>query len=108
MGPHLPPSTYCPAFVQSARPTRSISRVTDQPELNFTLGHPTPSREHGRPEPSEIRKPRQNEGVENRHRDALRRIYQADDALRREGKEPELFRLVHSGGMGREIDHPCW
>jgi hypothetical protein len=41
--------------------------------------------------------------MENRHRDALRSIYQADDGLRRDGREPEVFHLRHPGGMAQEI-----
>jgi predicted nucleotide-binding protein len=47
-------------------------------------------------------------GVEHRHEDALRRILQADDALLRDGREPEAFHLRHTGGGGREISHPRW
>jgi predicted nucleotide-binding protein len=46
--------------------------------------------------------------MENRHIDALRRIGQADEAWSRDGHEATIFNLVHSGGMQREIDHPCW
>ncbi|HWA54803.1 MAG TPA: nucleotide-binding protein [Solirubrobacterales bacterium] len=45
--------------------------------------------------------------MENRHLDALRRIAQADEAWSRDGHEPTIFLLGHSGD-GREIDHPRW
>jgi hypothetical protein len=46
--------------------------------------------------------------VDNRHRDALRRIGQADAQLQREGREPDTFHLQHEGGMRRSIDHARW
>src|SRR5687767_3278161 len=46
--------------------------------------------------------------MENWHRDALRRIYQADNSLRRDGREPETFHLEHTGGMQSHIDHSRW
>jgi hypothetical protein len=45
--------------------------------------------------------------VESRHRDAWRRIRQADKTLEEKGREPEIFLLLHTGS-GREILHPCW
>lgn len=46
--------------------------------------------------------------MENRHRDALRRILQADAALSRDGLEPRPFHLMALGGMRRVINHPRW
>lgn len=48
-------------------------------------------------------------GVEPRHQDALRRIFEADRALMREGHGPEPFRLRFSGeAFDGEIEHRCW
>lgn len=46
--------------------------------------------------------------MENRHLDALRRIYQADQSLSREGREHQAFHLRHAGGMESHVDHPRW
>jgi hypothetical protein len=46
--------------------------------------------------------------VEERHRHVLRRIYQADRSLADDGQEQESFRLMHTGGMQKQIDHPRW
>ena len=46
--------------------------------------------------------------MENRHRDALHRILQADATLSRNGREPRPFYLMALGGMGRAIDHSGW
>ncbi len=45
--------------------------------------------------------------MENRHRDALRRIAEADDMWSKDGHEPVAFHLVPRG-MRKEIDHPNW
>lgn len=50
---------------------------------------------------------RENHPVEDRHRSALRRIYQADRMLADDGREPSLFHLMYTGG-GRRMDHPRW
>lgn len=46
--------------------------------------------------------------VENRHRQTLFRILQADESLQRDGREPEAFHLRRSGGMKQQVEHPCW
>lgn len=46
--------------------------------------------------------------MENRHRDALLRIHEADRLWATDGHEPESFSLVHAGGLRREILHPAW
>lgn len=46
--------------------------------------------------------------MDSRHNDALRRIYEADLTLARDGREPEQFHLRHSGGMESDIEHPRW
>jgi hypothetical protein len=46
--------------------------------------------------------------MEHRHRDALRRIYQAEQIWTNQGKQPRSFMLMHLGGMRSEIDHPAW
>jgi hypothetical protein len=45
--------------------------------------------------------------VEPRLASLLERIYQADAALRRVGRDPDVFLLVH-GGVTRQIQHPRW
>jgi len=48
-------------------------------------------------------------GVKPRHEDALRRIFEADSTLEREGRAPESFRLAFSGESPHgEIEHRCW
>lgn len=48
-------------------------------------------------------------GVEPRHQDALRRIFEADRASAREGHDPEPFRLRFSGeALDGKIEHRCW
>lgn len=46
--------------------------------------------------------------VEQRHRDLLLRAYQAEAKWSAESGDPRTFLLLHSGGMQRHIDHPCW
>jgi hypothetical protein len=46
--------------------------------------------------------------VEVEHRNALTRIHQAEVAWRKDGNPPRSFRLVHTGAMQSEIDHPRW
>jgi hypothetical protein len=46
--------------------------------------------------------------MEHRHRDALRRIYQAERIWTDGGNQPRSFMLLHRGGMRSEIDHPAW
>ena len=46
--------------------------------------------------------------MENRHKDALRRITQADAIWAKDGHEPVVFHLVPRGGMQRHVDHPRW
>jgi hypothetical protein len=46
--------------------------------------------------------------MENRHRDALSRFYEADRLLAKDGREPETFQLLHTGGMQSQISHPRW
>jgi len=46
--------------------------------------------------------------MEHRHRDALRRIYQAEKIWADRGNQPRSFMLLHRGGMRSEIDHPAW
>jgi hypothetical protein len=46
--------------------------------------------------------------VESEHRDALRRVYQAEQAWRQEQQPSRPFLLLHTGGMQSEIDHPGW
>jgi predicted nucleotide-binding protein len=45
--------------------------------------------------------------VEPRHVDALRRIFQADSYLQRQGQGPESFIFVQTFG-GDSVEHPCW
>jgi tetratricopeptide (TPR) repeat protein len=46
--------------------------------------------------------------MEPRHRDALRRIYQAEQVWAGQGGEQRSFMLLHLGGMRSDIDHPAW
>jgi hypothetical protein len=46
--------------------------------------------------------------MEHRHREALRRIAQADDMWCSDGNEPIAFHLMPLGGMNEVIDHPNW
>jgi hypothetical protein len=46
--------------------------------------------------------------VEYRHRYALLRIHQSDRSLADDGLPPDVFNLIHRGGMRRQIDHPRW
>jgi SEFIR domain len=46
--------------------------------------------------------------MEHRHRDALRRIYQAEKIWADRGNQPRSFMLLHRGGMRSEVDHPTW
>jgi predicted nucleotide-binding protein len=46
--------------------------------------------------------------MDTRHEDGIRRIFQADKAWSDDGHEPQLFHLLHTGGMQSEIDHPRW
>lgn len=46
--------------------------------------------------------------MENRHRDALCRIAEADGMWSKDGHEPVAFHLVPRSGMTKEIDHPNW
>lgn len=47
--------------------------------------------------------------MEHRHREALRRIYQADRMLQEDGREPEQFVLYPAGGPnGRKVLHARW
>jgi hypothetical protein len=46
--------------------------------------------------------------MEHRHREALRRIAEADRMWSRQGHEPEAFHLVPRGGLREEIHHPAW
>lgn len=46
--------------------------------------------------------------MENRHKDALRRIAQADAMWSKDGHEPVVFHLIPRGGMQRQVDHPRW
>jgi hypothetical protein len=46
--------------------------------------------------------------MEHRHRDALRRIAEAEQLWRRDGHAPRPFYLEPTGGMGRVMDHPRW
>lgn len=47
--------------------------------------------------------------VRPRHEDALRRIFEADGAMERDGHAPEQFRLSFSGESPHgEIEHRCW
>lgn len=46
--------------------------------------------------------------MEPEHRNALMRTHQAEMAWRREGQAPRSFKLLHTGGMRNEIDHPRW
>lgn len=45
--------------------------------------------------------------VDHRRRSALGRIAEADDALKRDGREPEIFLLLHTRS-GPAIEHPRW
>jgi hypothetical protein len=45
--------------------------------------------------------------MEHEHREALRRIYQAEELWRTDGHSPQTFQLLHTGGNA-VIDHPCW
>lgn len=45
--------------------------------------------------------------MESRHRDALRRLVEADASLASDGREPESFILQHTGD-GPRVDHPRW
>ncbi len=47
--------------------------------------------------------------MEDRHRSALDRLYQADRSLQDGGREPETFVLSHGSDIPRpRIDHPGW
>jgi RNA polymerase sigma factor (sigma-70 family) len=46
--------------------------------------------------------------MEHRHKDALRRISEAEELWRRDGNEPAPFSLEPIGGMRRVMDHPRW
>jgi hypothetical protein len=46
--------------------------------------------------------------MEHRHRDALHRIYQAEQMWSDQGNQPRSFLLLHLGGMRSQIDHPGW
>jgi hypothetical protein len=46
--------------------------------------------------------------LEHRHRDALKRIYQAEQIWSDQGNQPRSFVLMHLGGMRSQIDHPGW
>jgi hypothetical protein len=46
--------------------------------------------------------------MEPRHRDALRRIYQAETIWADHGNQSRSFMLLHRGGMRSEVDHPGW
>lgn len=46
--------------------------------------------------------------MDQRLKDPLLRMYQADTALADDGREPETFVLVHAGGGSRDILHPRW
>jgi hypothetical protein len=46
--------------------------------------------------------------MENRHKDALLRIAQADAMWSKDGHEPVVFHLIPRGGMQRHVDHPRW
>jgi hypothetical protein len=47
-------------------------------------------------------------GLEHRHLDALRRIYEAEKIWAARGNQPRSFLLLHRGGMRSEVDHPAW
>src|SRR3984957_21175193 len=46
--------------------------------------------------------------MEHRHRDALQRIYQAEQIWSEQGNPERSFLLLHTGGMQSHIDHPGW
>jgi SEFIR domain len=46
--------------------------------------------------------------MEHRHRDALKRVYQAEQMWSDQGNQPRSFLLLHLGGMRSQIDHPGW
>jgi hypothetical protein len=61
----------------------------------------------GKSNPQSVGQDSKNARVETRHAGALRRIYEADRALSKQGHGPKPFRLGFSGLDGR-IHHPCW
>jgi hypothetical protein len=46
--------------------------------------------------------------MEHRHRDALQRIYQAEQIWSEQGNLARSFLLLHTGGMQSHVDHPGW
>ncbi|MCP9490186.1 MAG: hypothetical protein MSC31_09965 [Solirubrobacteraceae bacterium MAG38_C4-C5] len=46
--------------------------------------------------------------MEAEERNALMRIHQAETARREGGQAPCSFKLLHTGAMRSQIDHPCW
>jgi SEFIR domain len=46
--------------------------------------------------------------MEHRHRDALQRIYQAEQIWSEQGNPERSFLLLHTGGMQSHVDHPGW
>ncbi len=46
--------------------------------------------------------------MDQAHKDALRRIYQADRQLHAAGRDAVSFQLLNLGRMERAIDHPRW
>jgi hypothetical protein len=46
--------------------------------------------------------------MEHRHKEALRRIAEAEELWRKDGNEPLPFYLEPIGGMRRVVDHPRW
>jgi hypothetical protein len=46
--------------------------------------------------------------MEQRLAETLKRIGQADQILRKQGRDPEPFMLLYSGGNTRDVLHPTW
>jgi hypothetical protein len=46
--------------------------------------------------------------MEHRHRDALQRIYQAEQIWSEQGNPARSFLLLHTGGLQSHVDHPGW